>query len=66
MTSAALPNPASPFGRALERGDWPLAASYLLLGVSRAAAKLPPDSLLALVELLGGGIDTEGRGRRGA
>jgi hypothetical protein len=64
MTAASLPLPTGPFGRAIERGDWSLAATYLLLGVSRAAARLPPDSLVALVELLGSFPATEG-GRRG-
>jgi hypothetical protein len=37
---------------AIERKEWELAALYLLLGVSRAAAKLPPDAVYGLLEAL--------------
>jgi hypothetical protein len=37
---------------AIERKEWELAALYLLLGVSRAAAKLPPDAIYGLLEVL--------------
>jgi hypothetical protein len=37
---------------AIERKQWELAALYLLLGVSRAAAKLPPDAVYGLLEVL--------------
>jgi hypothetical protein len=37
---------------AIERKQWELAALYLLLGVSRAAAKLPPDAINGLMEVL--------------
>jgi hypothetical protein len=37
---------------AIERREWQLAALYLLLGVSEAWARLPPESMLALVDLL--------------
>ena len=48
--------------QAVERGDWTLVALWLLLGVSHAAAALPPESLAALLDLLvveeeGGGSD---------
>ncbi|HLF72334.1 MAG TPA: hypothetical protein VI759_09310 [Dehalococcoidia bacterium] len=39
---------------AIERGDWQLVSMFLLLGVSETAAKLPPESLTALLDLLGG------------
>jgi hypothetical protein len=37
---------------AIERKEWELTALYLLLGVSRAAAKLPPDAIYGLLEVL--------------
>jgi hypothetical protein len=39
---------------AIERGQWELASLQLLLGVSRAAQLLPPESLHALIDLLAG------------
>jgi hypothetical protein len=39
---------------AIERKEWELTALYLLLGVSRAAAKLPPDAIYGLLEVLSG------------
>jgi len=50
-------------GVAIERQDWRLVSHYLLLGVSEAAAKLPAESLVALLEILGGeeGPTTEER-----
>jgi hypothetical protein len=39
---------------AIEQQRWDAVALYLLLGVSRAAALLPPESLTALVDLLAG------------
>ena len=39
---------------AIERRDWPLAALCLLLGVSDAASRLPPETLEGLLELLEG------------
>jgi hypothetical protein len=38
----------------VERREWQLVALYLLLGISEAAAQLPPESLAALLDLLGG------------
>lgn len=46
---------------ALRRNEWEKAALYLLLGVARAAEKLPPESLTALLEVLGGEERKEGR-----
>ncbi|MDI6858274.1 MAG: hypothetical protein QME71_08185 [Dehalococcoidia bacterium] len=46
---------------AVGRNDWGLVALYLLLGVAEAAAKLPPDALEGLLEVLEG---TLRRGRR--
>jgi hypothetical protein len=37
---------------AIEREDWEAAAYYLLLGVTRAARKLPPEALGEMIELL--------------
>jgi hypothetical protein len=39
---------------AIEQKQWTLASLYLLLGVCEAAEKLPPESLTALIDLLGG------------
>ena len=51
---------------AIERKEWELTALYLLLGVSRAAAKLPPDAIYGLLEVLsaegGEGFPSPGRG----
>jgi hypothetical protein len=58
---------------AIERQEWEVAALYLLLGVSQAAAKLPPDAIHGLLEVLSaeGGESSpsprrggSGRGRR--
>jgi hypothetical protein len=37
---------------AVRNQDWERVALYLLLGVSRAAEKLPPETLDALLDLL--------------
>jgi hypothetical protein len=42
------------FAVAVERRQWSVVALYLLLGVSEAAQKLPPEALIALFDLLGG------------
>ncbi len=47
---------------ALERREWELAALCLLLGVTRAAAGLPPDAIEAMVEVLS--AEPPGRERR--
>jgi hypothetical protein len=41
------------FAAAVERRDWRVVSLYLLLGVSEAASKLPPEALSELLELLG-------------
>lgn len=41
------------FAVAVERRQWSLVSLYLLLGVTEAAQKLPPESLTALLDLLG-------------
>ncbi len=46
---------------ALERQDWPMAALCLLLGVTEAATRLPPETLESLMELLEGPADGQGR-----
>ena len=53
---------------AIERKEWELAALCLLLGVSRAAAALPPDAVEWLLEVLDPGpvlLRRRKRGRRG-
>ena len=47
------------FEVAVERQQWQLVAMYLLLGISEAASKLPPESLTALIDLLGEGPEDE-------
>ena len=54
---------------AIERKQWELTALYLLLGVSQAAAKLPPDAIYSLLEVLsaegGEGLPSPRRGGSG-
>ena len=54
---------------AIERKQWEVAALYLLLGVSQAAAKLPPDAIYGLLEVLsaesGEGLPSARRGGAG-
>jgi class 3 adenylate cyclase len=38
---------------AVERRDWRVVSLYLLVGVSEAASRLPPESLEELLNLLG-------------
>ncbi len=45
---------------AIERQQWEVAALRLLLGISFAAAKLPPESLTELIDIVSG----EARGPR--
>ena len=42
------------FAVAVERQEWRLVSLYLLLAISETASKLPPESLTALIDLLGG------------
>jgi len=44
----------TPLAVAVERREWRSVALRLLLGVTDAAAALPPESLAALLDLLGG------------
>ena len=44
---------------AVREKQWELVCLYLLLGVTEAASKLPPESLSALLDLLAG--EEEGR-----
>jgi hypothetical protein len=44
----------TPLAVAVERRQWQAVALYLLLGVADAASQLPPESLAALLDLLGG------------
>lgn len=48
--------------QAVERKQWNLVSLMLLLGVSEVAAKLPPESLAALLDIVGGDA---GGGRHG-
>ena len=48
--------------QAIERKEWELVSLMLLLGVSEVAAKLPPESLAALLDIIGGDV---GGGRHG-
>ena len=49
------------FEAAIERKQWELVSLYLMLGVTEAASKLPPESLSALLDLLTGeGEDAKG------
>ena len=53
---------------AIDKREWRLVSLYLLLGVSEAASRLPPETLSELVDLLGGeqaGRVHERRQRRG-
>lgn len=40
------------FAVAVERKQWDLVSAYLLLGVVQAAKALPPESVVALLDLL--------------
>jgi hypothetical protein len=42
----------TPLAIAIERKQWEIVAYRLLLGVTDAAHKLPPESLVALIDLL--------------
>ena len=53
---------ASVLALALVKREWSLAALCLLLGVTEAASKLPPETIESLLELLEVGPD--GRRRR--
>ena len=50
---------------AVERREWKLVSLYLLLGIDDAASRLPAESLIALVDLLGGTDVSGKRDRRG-
>ena len=54
------------FAVAVERRQWSLVSLFLLLGLAEAAAKLPPESLTALIDLLGGAEPPRRGRRRGA
>ena len=45
---------------AVEKKEWNVVALYLLVGVAEVAAKLPPDAVTGLLEVLEG----PSRGRR--
>lgn len=47
---------------ALERREWSLAAICLLIGVTEAASKLPPEAIESLLELLE--VAPDGRRKR--
>ena len=53
---------------AIQRKQWEVAALYLLVGLTQAAAKLPPDAILSLLEVLmaeGELSSRKGKSRRG-
>ncbi len=50
---------------AIQKKEWELAALCLLLGVTRAAAALPPDAVEGLLEMLEAAPAQRPRGRRG-
>ena len=50
---------------AIQGKRWELAALCLLLGVTEAAAALPPDAVEGLLEVLAGLEDGQRRPRRG-
>lgn len=50
----------TPLAIAVERREWHAVALRLLLGVADAASALPPESLAALLELLGSEEAAEG------
>jgi hypothetical protein len=50
----------TPLAVAIERKQWQVVALRLLIGISDAAHKLPPESLNELIDLLGSGPQ-EGR-----
>jgi hypothetical protein len=54
----------SVLAKAIERKQWELVALYLALGVSEAAAKLPPDAIHGLLEVLEGLPSSEEGGTR--
>lgn len=55
----------STLAAAIERKDWELASLLLLLGVTEAAAALPPEAVEGLLEVLAGLEEENGRPRGG-
>jgi hypothetical protein len=53
------------FEAAIERKQWEVVCLYLLLGVTEAASKLPPESLSALLDLLAGEDEDDRRSAGG-
>jgi hypothetical protein len=53
------------FEAAVQKKQWEVVCLYLLLGVTEAASKLPPESLSALIDLLAGEAEEPGRSARG-
>ncbi len=51
---------------AIDRREWELAALCILLGVTEAAAALPPEAVDGLLEVLAGLEAEDGRPRGGA
>ena len=56
----------TPLAVAVERKQWSLVSLYLLIGVTEAAAKLPAESLTALIDILGDAAGPGREGRRGS
>lgn len=51
------------FERAIQQKQWEVVCLYLMLGITEAAAALPPESLSALLDLLAGEEEETGEGR---
>ena len=49
------------FNVAIQKQQWELVALYLLLGVARAADRLPPDTVAGLLAVLTEGAESHGR-----
>jgi hypothetical protein len=54
----------TPLAIAIERRQWDVVALRLLLGVSEAAHKLPPETFDELLDLLGAASPAEGADER--
>lgn len=55
----------SRFEQAVQQKQWEVVSLYLLLGITQAASMLPPESLSALLDLLAGEEEPEGRQEHG-
>lgn len=53
------------FEAAVRQKQWEVVCLYLLLGVTEAASRMPPESLSALLDLLADEDEPQGRSRDG-